>query len=89
MSKYIANHKFVLTSLETDAVIKRINEIDRQVNSSDFDPVALGCDELMLLVDKVEGNTELTQQLDDISKILQTKLIAIAMRALSEMEKIQ
>lgn len=89
MSKCIANHEFVLTSLETDAVIKRINEIDRQVNNSDFDPLALDCDELMLLADKVEGNIELTQQLDNISKILQTKLIAIAMRALSEMEKIQ
>jgi len=89
MSKCNANHEFVLTSLETDAVIKRINEIDWQVNSSDFDPMVLDCDELILLVDKVEGNIELTQQLDDISKVLQTKLIAIAMRALSEMEETQ
>ena len=89
MSKCNTHHEFTLNSLEIDTVIKRINEIDRQVNSSNFDPVALDYDELILLVDKVEGNIELTQQLDDISKILQTKVIAIAMRALSEMEKTQ
>lgn len=89
MDKCNTNHEFVSTSLESDAVINRINEIYRQVNSSDFDPVALDYDELILLVDKVEGNIELTQQLDNISKIFQEKLIAIAMRVLSEMEKTQ
>lgn len=67
------------------ALAKRINEIEQQMSTADFDPTAVDTDELIDLVDQVEDDAELTAKLEAISVTLQQKTIAISLRALTDM----
>ena len=67
------------------ALAKRINEIEQQMSTADFDPTAVDTDELIDLVDQVEDDAELTAKLEAISVTLQQKMIAISLRALTDM----
>lgn len=69
----------------TSAAAKRINEIEQQMSAADFDPMTADTDELIDLVDQVEGDAELSAKLDAISTTLQQKIVAVSMKALADM----
>ncbi|MGP4716889.1 hypothetical protein ACTXGL_09660 [Psychrobacter sp. T6-6] len=64
---------------------KRINEIEQQMSAADFDPMTADTDELIDLVDQVEDDAELSAKLEAISTTLQQKIVAISMKALTDM----
>tara|TARA_B100000530_G_scaffold309310_1_gene234983 strand:- start:1012 stop:5196 length:4185 start_codon:yes stop_codon:yes gene_type:complete len=69
----------------TSAAAKRINEIEQQMSAADFDPMTVDTDELIDLVDQVEGDVELSAKLDYLSTTLQQKIVAVSMKALTDM----
>ena len=69
----------------TSAAADRINEIEQQMSAADFDPMTIDTDELIDLVDQVEGDADLSAKLDAISVTLQQKMVAISMKALTDM----
>ena len=69
----------------TSAAAKRINEIEQQMSAADFDPMTVDTDELIDLVDQVEGDAELSAKLDYLSTTLQQKIVAVSMKALTDM----
>ncbi|MGP5192926.1 hypothetical protein ACTXJO_04710 [Psychrobacter celer] len=69
----------------TSAAAKRINEIEQQMSAADFDPMTIDTDELINLVDQVEGDADLSAKLDDLSTTLQQKIVAVSMKALTDM----
>ncbi|WLG15045.1 hypothetical protein Q6344_06850 [Psychrobacter cibarius] len=75
----------VETTFTESAYAKRINEIEQQMSTADFDPTAVDTDELIDLVDQVEDDAELTAKLEAISVTLQQKTIAVSLRALTDM----
>lgn len=74
-----------MTEPATSAAADRIDEIEQQMSAADFDPMTVDADELIDLVDQVAGDAELSAKLDAISTTLQQKIVAISMKALTDM----